>query len=299
MRVHNSQTSEGVHRKKGCREPVPEHHTDDAFLGGRLQILQPLQGYRAGLDAVMLAAAVEAREAPFGVLDVGAGVGTAGLCVARRCPEARVTLIEREPDLVSLARENVARNDLSERVSVLEADISHARSAALDASGVADGRFDQVIANPPFHLEGAGTPAPNGLKAAAHAMGHAGLGDWLRFLARMAKPGGEMLIVHKAEAVPDLLAAAKGRFGALTAFPLFSRAGEPAGRVLLRGIKGSRAPFRLDAGYVVHGPDGRFTEGAERVLRLGHGLSVAYGKRDDADGSGAPGRPVSAIRERT
>lgn len=273
--------------------------TDDAFLGGRLQILQPRQGYRAGLDAVMLAAAVEARDAPRRVLDVGAGVGTAGLCVARRCPEARVVLVEREADLVRLARENIARNCLAERVSAVEADIANARSAALEGSGLEDGRFDEVIANPPFHLEGAGTPAPNGLKAAAHAMPETALDDWLRFMARMTRPGGGMLIIHKAEALPELLAAAKRRFGALTAVPLFARAGEPAGRILLRGIKGSRAPFRLEAGYVVHGPDGRFTHGAERVLRLGHGLSVAYGTHDDAESSGVPGGSVSTLKERT
>ena len=275
--------------------------TDDAFLGGRLQILQPRHGYRAGLDAVMLAAAVEDRGAPVAILDAGAGVGTAGLCVARRCPEARVVLVEREADLARLARENIERNALADRVSVLEADLSNARSAALEAWGLAEGGFDHVIANPPYHAEGAGTAATNGLKAAAHAMPEAALDDWFRFLARMAKPGGEMLVIHKAAALPDLLEAAKGRFGALAAFPLYSCAGEPAHRVLLRGIKGSRAPFRLEAGYLVHGEDGRFTVGAERVLRLGHALRVAYGKAGETtDGPGVvpePGRP--AINERT
>lgn len=271
--------------------------TDDAFMGGLLQILQPRHGYRAGLDAVMLAAAVEHRGAPFQVLDVGAGVGTAGLCVARRCPDARVVLVEREPDLVALASENIERNGLGDRVAVVAADVSNAKAAALDALGLAEARFDVVIANPPYHAEGAGTAARNGLKAAAHAMPDAALDDWLRFLARMAKPGGEMLIVHKASALPELIAASAGRFGSLRATPLFSRAGEPASRVLFSGVKGSRAPFRLDAGYVVHDENGRFTEGAERVLRLGQALGVAYGE------AGEPGivprQDGSAINERT
>src|SRR5688572_29301847 len=111
-------------------EALPESVSDDAFLGGKLMILQPRQGYRAGLDAVMLAAAVADREGmSFSVLDVGAGVGTAGLCVAWWCPSARVVLVEREPDLVMLARENIARNALSERVSVLEADIANVTHA--------------------------------------------------------------------------------------------------------------------------------------------------------------------------
>ena len=252
--------------------------SDDAFLGGRLRILQPRHGYRAGLDAVMLAAAVDDRQgAPFHVLDAGAGVGTAGLCVASRCPAARVVLLERAPDLVALARENIARNALGERVSVVEADLADVSQAQLSALGLADASFDQVIANPPFHAEGAGTAAAHALKAAAHAMPEAGLEAWCRFLARMARPGGEALVIHKTDALPDLLRGLDGRFGGLSALPLQPFAGAPAGRILLRGIKGSRAPFRLEAGLVLHAAENRFTPAAEAVLRLGRALSVAYG----------------------
>jgi FkbM family methyltransferase len=257
--------------------------SDDAFLGGRLQILQPRQAYRAGLDAVMLAAAVPERAgAPFRVLDVGAGVGTAGLAVAWRCKEARVVLLEREPDLVELARENVARNGLGDRVSVVEADLTQISNAELAASGIGEGLFDQVIANPPYHTEGAGTSARHALKAAAHAMPEAGLDDWCRFLARMTRPGGEALIVHKTAALPELIQALKGRFGGLSALPLHSHAGEPAGRIILKGIKGSRAPFRLESGLLLHEEDERFTRGAEGVLRLGQAITVAYGRAWEA-----------------
>lgn len=257
--------------------------TDDAFLGGQLNILQPRQGYRAGLDAVMLAAAVEARGAPFRVLDAGAGVGTAGLCVAWRCPEARVVLVEREPELVRLAEENVARNGLGDRVSVVEADVSNVTARELARCGLSEASFDQVIANPPYHIEGAGTAAGNDLKAAAHAMPEAEFDSWWRFLARMAKPSGRALMIHKASALPDMIEAANRRFGGLVAMPLFSRTGEPAHRVLLGGIKGSRAEFRLDAGFVVHEQDGDFTPGARDVLRLGRALRVAYGTTREAD----------------
>ena len=231
----------------------------------------------------MLAAAVADRDGThFSVLDVGAGVGTAGLCVAWRCARARVVLIEREPELVALARENVDRNGLADRVAVIEADIGQAPGAALAAAGLTDGTFDQVIANPPYHLEGAGTAAASALKAAAHAMPEAGLETWVRFLARMARPGGEALIVHKASALPELLAHTEGRFGDLSALPLQPFADQPAGRVLLRGTKGSRAPFRLEAGLVIHEAPNRFTAGAERVLRFGQSLAAAYGKPPEA-----------------
>lgn len=259
--------------------------SDDAFLGGRLRILQPKKGYRAGIDAVMLAAAVDDRGGrPFRVLDAGAGVGTAGLCVAWRCPNAKVVLIEREPDLVALARENVARNGLQERVSVSQADVGRMSRAELAALGLDEADFDQAIANPPYHAEGAGTAAAHALKAAAHAMPEPGLDAWCRFLARMLRPGGEALVVHKAAALPDLLKALAGRFGGLAGLPLHSFAGAAAERLLLRGIKGSRAPFRLEAGLVLHAAGNRFTDGAERVLRLGQSLAVAYGLPSPREG---------------
>lgn len=252
--------------------------TDDAFLGGKLRILQPRQGYRAGLDAVMLAAAVTERGArAFRVLDAGAGVGTAGLCVAWRCPAAEVVLVEREAALAALARENVLRNGLVPRVSVAEVDLARATPDQLAGLGLADGSFDVAIANPPFHAEGAGTPAQNGLKAAAHAMAEEALEDWGRFLARMVRPGGVALVIHKASALPDLLAVLARRFGGLTALPMHAHAGEAAGRVLVSGVKGSRAPFRLAAGLVLHEADERFTAGAEAVLRHGRSLADAYG----------------------
>jgi tRNA1(Val) A37 N6-methylase TrmN6 len=108
-------------------------------------------------------------------------------------------------------------------------------------------------------------------------MPEAGLGSWCRFLARMARPGGGALIVHKTAALPDLMQALEGRFGGLAVLPLHSFAGESAGRILLGGVKGSRAPFRLEAGLVLHEAENRFTSGAERVLRLGQSLAVAYG----------------------
>lgn len=252
--------------------------TDDAFLGGQLRILQPRQGYRAGVDAVMLAAAVtEPGVRSIRVLDAGAGVGTAGLCVARRCVGASVALVEREPELLALARENVARNRLQDRVAVADLDIARASPADLECFGFADGSFDVAIANPPFHAEGAGTVARSLLKAASHAMAEGGLGDWARFLARMVRPGGEALVIHKASALPELLSSLDGRFGGLSVLPLHSRAGEAAGRVLVRGVKGSRAPLAIEAGLVLHAADNRFTPAAEAVLRLGRSLAVAYG----------------------
>jgi tRNA1(Val) A37 N6-methylase TrmN6 len=248
--------------------------TDDAFLGGALHILQPRRGYRAGVDAVLLAAAAP-LEAGRGerVLDCGAGVGTVGLCVAARVADARVVLFEREPQLVAIAAENIRRNELSQRVRVIEGDVrlpaAEARERGLDSEG-----FAHVLANPPFYADGEGSAASDPLKAASHAMKRGDLELWARFLARMAAPGGSATLIGRAEALGELIGALEGRFGGVKILPVHPREGMAAIRVIVQGFKGSRAPARLLCGLVLHGADSAFTPLAGEILRCGRALSL-------------------------
>ncbi len=248
--------------------------SDDAFLGGALSILQPRNGYRAGLDAVMLAAAVSAGSGrPSRVLDVGAGVGTAGLCLARRAPFAEVVLLEKEPQLAALATENVARNDLAGRVRVVTGEVG-APAVELRALGLVEESFAHVMANPPFHDTDAGTVPPDALKAGAHVMPDAELDAWARLMARMTAPGGEATIIHKADALARLLAVLDARFGALKVLPLHPRTGAAAHRVLVQGIKGSRGPLQILPGFVLHQDGNTFTGPAQAILRHGAPLPM-------------------------
>ncbi len=249
--------------------------TDDAFLGGALRLLQPSQGYRAGIDAVLLAAAapLDAGRAAR-VLDCGAGVGTVGLSVAVRVPDAEVVLLEREPRLVALAKENIARNDLAGRVSVVEGAVGDP-AVELATRGLAPESFTHVLANPPFHVDAHGTASGEPLKAGAHAMASAGLLDWARFMARMTQAGGSATLIHKAEAIGRILAALEGRFGALKVLPIHPRRGEPAIRVIVQGLKGSKAPLVVLPGFVLHGDGQGFTPEAEAILR--HGEALDFG----------------------
>lgn len=253
--------------------------TEDAFLGGALIIRQPAKGYRAGVDAVLLAAAVAGAEGGRQtLLDAGAGVGTAGLSVARRLGGASVVLVEREAALVQLARENIRDNGLADRARVVHCDLVDVAAEELSAAGVLPDTFDHVVANPPFHAEGYGTPSQSDLKAVSHAMPPATLDHWLRFLARMCRPGGRASVIHKADALAEVLDAFGRRFGGLLVLPIHPRAGEPAIRVLVQGIKGSRAPLRILAPAILHGEGHEFTSGASAVLRLGAALDLDYWK---------------------
>lgn len=261
-------------------EPGPrvlEKVSEDLFLGDALIVRQPRSGYRAGTDAVLLAATLTPEMVRHGpVLDVGAGVGVVGLCVAARCPEARVVLIEREPELAALARSNIERNRLSMRASVVAADIARA-TGALAAADIASETFPFILANPPYHEEGRSTAAGNWLRAASHQMPPDALEVWARFMTRMAGPGGRATMIHKAEALPRILAAFEGRFGGLSVLPIHAYAGEAAIRVIVTGIKGSRAPISIRPALVLHGPDQAFLPEIEAVFRSGAALPERFG----------------------
>lgn len=251
--------------------------TEDAFLDGRLLLRQPATGYRAGLDAVLLAATIVAagRGARQRLADLGAGVGAVGLCAARRNPDLSVVLVEREPELLSLATANLAANRLQERVRVAAADLEQARPADLSSDGLEADAFDFVAANPPFHRAGHGRMPPDRLRAASHVMTAGGLERWVRLMARLAAPGGIAVMIHRADAIIEMLAAFEGRFGNITLLPVNSRAGEAAGRVIIAGRKGSRAGLRLLPGLVVHDREGHgFSTMLQAILRDGAGLDL-------------------------
>lgn len=241
--------------------------THDAFLGGRLTIAQPARGFRAGLDSVLLGAAV--GHGAGHLLDLGAGVGTAALVALADHPKLTATLVETDPTALVLAAENIAANGFSDRAEAIEADVT-ASGRTRSAAGLRPDSCISVIANPPFFAGGTRASARG---AAARQMPAAALDLWVKTAASHAAPGGEIVFIHTADSLPALLAAMSARFGALTVLPLTPREGEPAHRILIRGIKGSRAPLTLLASRALHTAGGRqFRAEFEAIFRGGDRL---------------------------
>lgn len=239
--------------------------TVDAFLGGALMLRQPRRGYRAGIDPVLLAARCDAL-AGQRVLDCGSGIGTVGLCVARRLAGAQVVLVERDETYARLAGANIAANGLGDRVRLVRADVTAPLSRSPELAALI-GTFDHALANPPYHVDSDGTRSSELRKDAANAMPEGSLDDWARVLAAMLKPGGHMGMIHRADALDRLLAVLDGRFGALSVLPLHPSADRPANRIIISGQKGSRAPLSLRRGLIVHDAEGGYTAAIEAVLR--------------------------------
>ena len=195
--------------------------------------------------------------------DVGAGVGTAGLALALRCPEARVRLIENEPASAALAAENIAAS-MPSRVRLLEVDVlsQAARRAAIGAE-----HADLVITNPPFLDPAAFRQSPDAGRRAAHMIGEGSLGAWIGACLDLLAPKGTLVVIHRADATLALVDALGRAATGVTVLPVYPRIGGDAGRVLLRAVRGSRAPFRLAPPLVLHETTGVFTPEAERLHR--------------------------------
>lgn len=237
-------------------EPV----TEDRLLDGRVRLRQPLRGYRAGLDAALLAAACDAPDGAR-VVEAGCGVGGALLAAAARRPGARFTGIERDPAAASLARENVTLNELAGRVEIVEADV------AVPFAKLGLDPFDAAMSNPPFFDDPSALRAPAVEKAGAW-MADAGLEGWIRFLTKAVREGGTITVIHRADRLADILDLLSAKAGSFQVRPVHPFVDEPAKRVLVRAIKTGRAPLKLLPALVLHDRDGgKHSSEAEAILR--------------------------------
>lgn len=253
------------------RHVDPKSHgavTEDALLGGRLRLRQPASGFRAAIDPLMLAAAAPARPGER-VIDLGCGVGTAGLALLARVGELRVTALDVDPAMVALARDNAALNGWAERFEAVEGDVV--------APDRLPSGFDLALCNPPFVEAGTGTRSGHAGRDRAMQEGEAALADWARAALAALRPKGTACFVHRADRLEALLAALAGRAGAIEVYPLWpapAERGRAAKRVIVRARKGLRSPTRLWPGLVLHGPDGGYTPEAEAVLRDAAALPI-------------------------
>lgn len=246
--------------------------SEDAVLGGRLVLRQPVNGHRVGHDAILLAAATSARAGEH-IVDLGAGVGAAGLAVARRIEDVAVTLVEIDPTLSALAADNAARNALAERVRTVCLDVT-VPAAAFAAAGLAPGAADRVLMNPPFNApQQQSSPHPG--RRLAHSASRDTLDQWVGAAARLLRPSGVVTIIWRADGLGLLLAALTAGFGGITLLPLHPKPSAPAIRVLARAIKGSRAPLSLLPGFILADAAGKPTAPADAVLRSGALLPLA------------------------
>jgi tRNA1(Val) A37 N6-methylase TrmN6 len=236
--------------------------TEDAFLGGQLRLRQPKSGHRAGHDAMLLAAATPARSGDR-VVDFGAGVGAAGLAVARRVAGVKLVLVEIDPVLAGLARGNAASNAVAADVMVLDVTAAADRFAA---AGLSPDSVDVVLMNPPFNDPARHRASPDRGREMAHVATAATLEGWIHAARRILKSGGVLTLIWRADGLAEMLAALDRGFGSLAILPVHGDAKMPAIRVLIRAVKGGRAPTEIHAALMLNDESARPNKRLQEIL---------------------------------
>jgi tRNA1(Val) A37 N6-methylase TrmN6 len=251
-------------------EPCHEF-TEDAFLGGKLHLRQPKSGHRAGHDAMLLAAATPARSGDR-VVEFGAGVGAAGLAVAKRVAGIKLVLVEIDQGLAELARGNAISNAIA--ADLIALDVTSG-PGAFEAAGLSVDSADVVLMNPPFNDATRHRASPNQARASAHVADAETLERWIHSGRRLLKSGGALTLIWRADGLSEVLAALGRGFGGLAILPVHGDAGKPAIRVLICAIKGGKAPTRVLPSLLLKDESGLPNKQVAKMLAEGGVLPLA------------------------
>jgi tRNA1(Val) A37 N6-methylase TrmN6 len=227
-----------------------DQFTEDAFLGGQLRLRQPKSGHRAGHDAILLAAATSAKSGDR-VADFGAGVGAAGLALATRVAGLKLVLVEIDPRLAELARDNARANNIAAEVTALDITDS---AEAFAAASLAPDSLDVVLMNPPFNDAARHRASPH--KALAHIATATTLEDWIHAARRSLKSGGVLTLIWRADGLADVFSALDRGFGSIAVLPVHGDAASPAIRMIVRATKGWRAPLQIYPSLLLNNESG-------------------------------------------
>ena len=238
-------------------------YTNDYLLDKKVKIFQPVNGYRASTDAVLLSSLVRIKNGD-GILDVGSGTGAVSLCLAHRLQNLnpQITGLEIQPELAELSNASAQANGFS--ACFLNCDIRQ------KVSGLNGGSFDHVITNPPYAEKD--MPSPYAGKATAHNFSDFTLTAWINICLRMTKPQGYFYIINRAEAIDEILTALHKKTGDIQIIPVFSKPQQNAKRIMIIARKASRSPAVIHQGITIHTPDGTYTPQAQNILRKGAGF---------------------------
>lgn len=238
-------------------------YSEDYLLDKKVHIFQPLDGYRASTDAVLLSSLISRVKKNDHILDVGSGTGAVSLCLAHRFKDAdiKITGLELQKELAELSNKSAEANGFSSFLNYICCDIKNKPANIPNCS------FSHVITNPPYAEKD--MPSPNQSKALAHNHHNFSLAGWLDFCIKMIRPQGRLYIINRAEALDEILHSLHGRTGNIRVIPLYSKAGQNAKRIIVCAQKDSKAATIITPGMIIHDNNGEYTPEARDILRLG------------------------------
>ncbi len=235
-------------------------HTNDYLLDKKVKIFQPVNGYRASSDAVLLSSLPQNLKPTDNILDVGSGTGGIALCLSHRFPQNSVTGLEIQPDLCELANFSAEQNGFA-RTQFFNCDIKNKNLPVANCS------FTHVISNPPYSEHD--MPSPNHSKALAHNHSGLDLNSWINFCLKMLKPFGHLYLIHRAEALPQILTSLSGKAGKIQIIPVYSKPKQNAKRVMIIAQKDAKTPASVLPPLYIYDATDDYTSAARQILREG------------------------------
>lgn len=234
-------------------------HTNDYLLDKKIKMFQSDEGYKTSSDAVLVSSLLHQIKNGAKILDVGAGVGGISLCLAYRFKNAQITGFEIQNELVNLANMSAQANGF-EHLQYIHYDIKEKKAP------LPFGSFDHIVTNPPYAKDGSKSPNPS--KATAHNQENINLEAWLKFCLKMLKPYGFLYLIHRAEALDEILSILYQKAGNIRLIPVYSKEKQKAKRVMLIAQKDSKTPMTITSPLIIHENNG-YTKTAEQILRGG------------------------------
>jgi len=242
--------------------------TTDEIFRGELVLEQPRRGYRFNLDAVLLASFTHevVGSPPERIIDLGCGCGIVGLTLARRWPTARVRLVELQAAMSELARRNAERNQLADRVEVIQGDLTAVVSWQPDS-----GERTLVVSNPPFWPTSAGRVSPNPDIAMARHELRCSLDQLIDSCAQVRGTGQLLALIHDVARRDELMQRLdQAGYQLRRVRAVLPMPGRPARRVLVLARRRQKAcdlePVTEDEPLVVHERPGVYSPRMREIL---------------------------------
>lgn len=230
----------------------------DKYLDGKVILKQPSKGYRAGIDAVLLASAVHPKDNEH-ILDVGAGAGAVMLCLSYHHPNTWITGLEIQEEMVELNRYNIELNQKEQRLKTFQGSIANPPKELFPNS------FHHVVSNPPYFDNG--FEAKGKSRSLSRLETDINLTEWIETCIRMVRPRGFLTLIHRAERLDEILATLMTKMGAIKIYPFWPDESKAAKLVLIQARKSVKTDCTLMPGMVLHQEDHSYTNAADAIFR--------------------------------
>lgn len=236
----------------------------DNFLDGKIKIYQPIKGYRAGTDAVLLAASIKTFKG-YKILDIGSGAGTISFCLSFRCPGIEITGIEKNENYFFLSEKSLKLNKFKSKIKFFNEDLSKFKNK----------KFNIVVSNPPWYPKNSTYKSTNKMINEARVESIP-LKKWITYVSNILRYNGEYYTIFPYRRIEEIKKILKMYFNIIKIYPLASFENVAPNRAIIYAKKSNNLnQFSEHNKIIIHKIDKSFVKSINNVLKKGSSLCLA------------------------